>query len=239
MRTNYFNFLSSLAIEDFSFAKEFFHLMATHLPEALPDRYDETEPAKNRFDLDNLDTMKELWADEIFWERRAPRSSGGVTHANPVRHAMIDVSLDFAVSASTDLEPFFVEASQFLAVDYSCIQPVDKNPPKSDSMLAGVTTFHIRDCLPGIPWACCYGKPYIEMFGAAKILSQPIYECREISSGLVYCQLTKSLSDMFDDAESVETLRAEAKRHLGAECFFESPELSKRRAPIFDLGQHT
>ncbi len=236
MKDIYFNFLTCVAIEDFEFARELFRLMALHLPEALPERYDITEPPKHQFDSKNLDPMKKLWEEELFWEGREPRTSGGVAHRNSVRHAMIDCSLEFDVSAKKNLTPFLIAVSQYLVVDYSCIHPAVEKCSEEDDMLAGVTTFHLRDSLPGIPWACCYGRPYVELFGKEKLLTQPIFECRELESGLIYSQLTESIADMFDDTESVAYLRNETKKHLGAECFWGSTHGSIRRAPRFATG---
>ena len=88
--------------------------------------------------------------------------------------------------------------------------------------------------LPGVPWAACYGKPYIDLFGKKKLLSLPIHVCKEIAPDLIYCQLTDRLLDAVDNLSLIDERRKPVYEILGRDAFFDPADEERQgRVPEF------
>jgi hypothetical protein len=71
--------------------------------------------------------------------------------------------------------------------------------------------------LPDIPWSAIMGEPYIEMFGAERLLSTPCEAFREIGPRHIWLQATASPFEPVPDE-----VRATIRAHLGEESVMSS-----------------
>jgi hypothetical protein len=82
----------------------------------------------------------------------------------------------------------------------------------------GLTTHHLRDGLPDLPWGTIFGPSYESLFGRQRLLTTPAALIVPNDTS-VYVQLTNDITDVITRREDYEAARAAAKEHLDSNAF--------------------
>lgn len=230
----FINFLTCETIKRSFFSESFFSKMNEHLTQVLPKKYGNVEPLNVDFHLQNLQELAELWSEDIFWRNKEVNGYGNVLHSFGDGHTASKLYFDAKCIDSESYIDFFIEASSLFKVDYSSLHLFGEVTNKSDEYFQGISSYDLESFLPGIPWAACYGKPYINLFGEKKILSLPIFRVKRLNDDLIFCQLTEKIEDVITDYENFEKMRKTIIKHLGKEFFLDMTNPKRRcKAPIF------
>ncbi len=83
-----------------------------------------------------------------------------------------------------------------------------------------LTPRDLTEYLPNLYWAQVLGPPWVQLFGAETLATAPGYRVEEVAPQHWLVQLTEHLADVGTDHGRFEAVRAEVKRHLGADAFY-------------------
>lgn len=239
-------------------------LQCDMLPEYMPNKWDVKDPIKQIFDPDDLKRLiyPNGNTDNIWWRRTEKTKATGrwgvrwnsYLGLSDSTHATIDISVHESTQ-QVKLIQYMKAASVLNEANFACIDGIAEEYIKfaelSDYSHPGgtgvmVSTHALRHWLPDMPWAVVFGPAYVRMFGKERLLTCPAYKVEDIGEEMVFIQLTLNMEDIYTKYDEVMQARAEAKRHLGEECFFKSelaydyreePEKAGKvfRVPVFEL----
>ena len=230
MPTVVFSFLTPQDVRGKEFARAFFESVRTDLDGRSLGRYGATEPLRHRFD-EETDTAIELWYENLFWTQRKIGASGSVIHGSKKRHANIHLCFDFVERETNRWIEFLRSVSEQFQVDFSLIYCFEgQSAGEEDEVFEEITSHDIQDALPTLPWACCFGSPYIAMIGPQKLESAAFFDSQMLGDNLLYCQLTESPTDYIDDYPKFHEQQIQVKNTLGNEYFL---SCSQPIAPTF------
>jgi hypothetical protein len=215
----------------------FLSCLGRHLSGTRPKRFWRHEDERFPFCDDNVGQFVQLWWGGILgWDSKRPEVYGSVDLGNEHIHTGILHTFDTSLASDDSSRAFLIELSKLLQADYALLHAVSAEGkiPLEEGEIVGVTSKGLRLRLPGVPWAACYGKPYVELFGKKNLLSVPVAQVVEVSSDIVFCQITNRLADCVDRPKVVEEQRRIFVEHIGRDAFFDpkAPDL-QRRAPEF------
>lgn len=200
------------------------------LPTYMPMKWGWTEP-KTPFDPTHIEQLvfDNGDVDNVFWKRTGKNRATGAWMPNRKgRHGSTNINV-YGTTSQEELLAYIKVASQYFEADISVLDSCAERY-KEIGMLNGyapsASTLYLRTIyhwLPDMPWAVVFGPAYIHMFGKERVLSTPAYKVEDLGPDMVFIQLTSRMEDIHKDYEGVMAARALAKKHLGAECFF-NPE---------------
>jgi hypothetical protein len=99
----------------------------------------------------------------------------------------------------------------------------------------------LKRCLWEMLWFTVYGKPYVEMFGRANLLSAPADRVVSLSEDIISLRLTENLRSTPESWSAYKTVRERCKAYLGLNAFCEWRGTSRvpveggARVPEFDF----
>jgi len=252
------NILSPRTLAEKNEGRAIFELLSQHAPSLVPERYDQVEPIKKAFTLDNLDAILEDWASGFTWKRRRPAAAGGIHPATGPRpvHGWLTFRVKHYMREVEEIISFFKECCRYVEADFASLHQMtegDVERGKANRTFAFlnrqrtihsllVTTYMLEKNIPDLYWGTVLGRPYVELFGRERILSSPAAQVEELTDGVFYLQLTDDIRDLETRFDHVEAVRQSIKEHLGRDAFFdEALGLDHTyRVPFFSLnGRNT
>jgi hypothetical protein len=92
--------------------------------------------------------------------------------------------------------------------------------------------------LPDLHNISVWGKSYIELFGKEKIINAPCYKVEELSSGVMWMQLSPDVYNEKGCWTALTDTREKIKAYLNNNAFFDPklPHDYKYNIPKFDLS---
>lgn len=207
--------------------------MLPHLYE--PQWHNLYEPINKPFTT--VDEALESWSGGFLWRRAKPRMAGDVLFGSNKVHARVILSLSPKAFNREGILELFRRMCETFGVDVAYIyiststQADDFDHYKRFTMPfnQGLSTFDLREGLPGFCWAMVFGKPYLEIFGD-RMKDIPIYSSERMKDA-IYLQLTESYKDI--GSESYLQAEIAAKQHLNNRMFRTSDLTEKYRIPEF------
>jgi len=236
MKTYFFFFTRSTAQnEPVLFAERLYEL----LPAVSPTTFHVTEDKKVKFDRDNLTQFSDYWWQGVlFWNAKKGHVHGHAFLGNVHKSTQIVHSFDSSDVSSESCKQFLIETASLLQADYAYAHPIPSHDDEilaEDRMLGGSTSNNIRQWLPGVPWAACYGKLYKDFFfGLNTLLGLKIHEVLKVNSDMVYCQITSDIQEILSNAALVTDARKQFYNAFGRSAFFDplAPNI-KGKAPEY------
>jgi hypothetical protein len=216
----------------------FYSLLRQHLRSACPSNFHRAKGEEYPFTDSDLTRFADLWwHGTLFWESATPEVNGFAFLGNVHKHTEIVHIFQSERASDDDCRSCLIKLATALRAEYAFVHALPDEVAlirPIDQMLGGATARQLPQWLPGIPWAVCYGQPYLDFFGKDKLLSLPVHETREICSDMVYCQLTGHLLDAVEDTGLIDERRKPIYDHLGRDAFFD-PQYPNRQghAPEF------
>ncbi len=216
----------------------FMSLMRQYIPKACPMTFHKTEGEDYSFTEENLSLFEKFWWDGIlFWDSKGSRAHGDAFCGTEHKLTTISHVFDYGLEDSNACKEFLKKISEILSLQYSFVHifPEEESEILSrDFRLAEASSRHLWQCLPGVPWAACYGAIYVDMFGKENLLALPIHETKQIKSDMVYCQLTLDFTDIIQQPLLIEKTQNIVYDKLGKDAFFDpdSPD-EDGRIPSF------
>jgi hypothetical protein len=162
----------------------YFSLLRQYLPRTCPKEFHRHEPEPIPFSEANLDHFIELWwRGLLFWRAERVEASGHMFLGTAHYPTGILHLFETGLADDRACREFLIEGSRRLRADYAFAHALG-GPPFSpeDEAINGAGA---SPQLPPVPWAVCYGKPYVEVFGKENLLSLPIQKAREVGPDLV------------------------------------------------------
>ncbi|THB66035.1 MAG: hypothetical protein D6B27_07350 [Gammaproteobacteria bacterium] len=214
---------------------------------ALPRKYGPYEPNEFDFNINDIADFEELWQEGVSWVYNFPRWHGQIESYNDLKTTHNIIEYDFQIKKNKDAiyKDFLMILSSKYHADFSYYCFFDDDIDYYDDNLSQISTRHLENWLPGIPWMGVFGKPYIDMFGRDKILSMPVFSVEEISEDIIFFQLTETLHEAINGYEQFAQLREKVKDHLGRQAFLSQPICDENgdyapaveMLPKFDLAE--
>ncbi len=241
MIDTFINILSPRTLKSKEEGKQILHLLTNSAWKVAPDYYGNDEPIRNRFEPSQPEEALRLWRYSFLWKRKRPHIQGSVwmdivERRERRKHGIMSVSTESASLDENAMVTFVQDAAKLLTADFAfthlltppdvekwrfteTVFPLDLEKRTKFHLM--VTTFDLRKYLPDLYWGTIFGAPYVRLFGRSRILSAPAYQVRELSQGMIYVQLSESLSDLRTNYEGVEAVRRGVKQHLDSNAFFD------------------
>jgi hypothetical protein len=214
----------------------FYSLLKKHIPKTCPKRFHKYE--NKHYPLNDEYLPQFWWMGTVFWGTKKPGIYGHTFLGTAHEDTGIFHSFDADLASDAETTRFLIELSRALRSDYALVRVRDddpKNTRPSDQMLGAALERQVELSLPGVPWAVCYGKPYVDLFGRDALLSLPIHKTAEIGPDLIYCQLTERLTDCVENPALIDEKREEVYRRLGRDAFFDPQDPERQgRVPPFE-----
>jgi len=217
----------------------FYSLLKEQIPKTCPKRFFRYDNRKYPMSAEYLAQFIEYWrTGYVFWETKKPEIYGDTSLGTAQMDTSIRHMFEASLASDAGIVRFLRELSRALHADYALAHLLPADPkarqPVDGTIDDGLARL-LRLSLPGVPWAACYGKPYVNLFGRDALLSLPIHKAEEIGPDLIYCQLTDRLTDCVEDPALIDAKREEVYRRLGRDAFYD-PQDPKRqgRVPPFE-----
>lgn len=208
----------------------FLRLLLDAGSDLTPEFYGRFEPVKTVFDAGDLAGPLSGWGGGFLWRRRRPRISGQYVRGPASAHDAVYLSASAAAASMEKAVSFLVSLQQVFGIDFGYVHVRFSTDANDSAHYArytmpfsqGLTTHHLREGIPNLPWTVFLGPPYIALFGRACLMTAP---CARIvdHGGCVALTLTESISPAEAFAAQLERARGEVKTYLG-ERAFQSPD---------------
>lgn len=227
-------------------ATKVIELINSYGKDFMPDKFDNYQPLKKKYNLENLDEVLEGWLNEegnrvnkeymmgslLMKKSRSSKASYMISWEKtqePNFHSFsFDCDIEY-LKKKGNLSKFLELSSKLCLV----LNPVQGRIVNC----MGKHTFAPLDLRlrhPELQWLNIFGKPYIELFGREKLLNTPCYKAYELSEDIIIIQLTESV---FEDIP--DEVRLKVKEYLGKDAFVELGKSSHNYkdgiAPNFDF----
>ena len=228
-------------------------LYCQNFPDMLPENSDWSEPFKQPFNPNDLEAMvpPSRKCEMLWWQRTAkPKADGmfGVRWTSRVQHLMdthgkLTLSVELAQADQGRLVDYLKSASIDCEADIALLDSLtdsyrDFAKTSRSTIFDGnsynLVTNTLRHWLPDVFWGTVLEPAYVRLFGKEKLLSAPAFTVEELGAEMVYLQLSSSLTDLHTEFNSVQSVRAKVKQHLGIRAFFDpsSAYETSERGPI-------
>jgi hypothetical protein len=212
----------------------FFSLLRQFLPKACPKEFHKYETEPIPFTEANIDRFVEFWwSGRFFWSAKRQKVYGVIFLGTAHYPTGILHYFETSLAGDNACREFLIEGARRLHADYAFTHALG-DPPFSpdDSAINDARGGDLQ--LPPVPWAVCYGKPYLELFGKENLLSLPVQQAREVGPDLVFCQLTSRLLDAVENNELIQERREAVYQCLGRDAFFDPRDPDREgRVPHF------
>ncbi len=217
--------------EDFeTIAKVFAHSAAGFAPTKM-GLY---EPLRQKFDPSAVRSLAERGEDHFQITWKSSKSDVEATRYIPeYMHGTLMVAADPDVATDQEIEQLIVHISEAFSptlLMVHLLNPMDRDIDSESRMRIEASdrpTFstHWNDLTEGLPnffWGMVFGKPYLELFGAEKLLATPAYRVVRVAAETIFVQLTPSILDCESRHDAVIEARKKAILHLGESAFMAS-----------------
>jgi hypothetical protein len=216
---------------------DFFTALRRYIPPTYPKRFYTADDVHFPFDETSFHQFVELWwKGFVFWDSVDSHVAGNAFLGNKHQHTNIVHTFPASMASDADCSDCLIGLAKTLQADYAFFHayPVDQAIREADKPVCGVIPWDLRLSLPGIPWAACYGRAYVELFGKDNLLSLPIKETKEIGDSMVFCKLTERLLDIVEDTSLIDECREAVYEYLGRDAFLDPDERERQgRVPEF------
>lgn len=210
-----FNWLTACDIAAEQMADEFIALMAAYIPGHVPSVCGIVEPLS--VPLYDTNQVRSLWQQSFFWRRAKGNVSGDVAHGR-YWHSTVHHQYDVTLPVNEDPVGLLREASRLFQVDYSCVHLIgDEVLSPEDKLMEGIVSKDLQTSLATIPWACCFGPPYVKMITRTRICSAPFWKVEAIDSERLCCESVQDASECV--TPEFKEKREAIKNRLGVEYF--------------------
>lgn len=217
----------------------FLRLLLDVAPQYSPEKYNNYEPLKFQFDASAIDDALKLWGSNFFWRRSKPSVSGGAFAGFPNTHDHVYIDVPMKALAMPAVLDLFGAMTNTFGIDLAYVHVgtdadiLDREYYKRHTMPFGsLTTHHLREGLPDMPWAMLFGPPYVELFGRERLLATPAARVEPIGGG-VYVQLTGAPADVAKKRDDYLAAQRTAKEHLDHDAFSGLSATGECRVPDF------
>lgn len=219
--------------------RRFLETLLAAAPSLSPERYDNHEPIKLPFDAERLDDALAKWGFGFLWRRTNPSVLGRAWTGGPDSHDNVYLTVPLgSLDVETVLRLFSGLARHFgLLLGYVHVRTdedskdVEHYAKHIMPFSQGLTTRHLREGLPGVPWGTCFGRRYVEFFGLDRLLGTPAHRVERVDGG-VYVQLTETPASVAKDRLSYLKAQRWAQEHLDHDAFLGAKQC---RTPDFSL----
>jgi len=227
-----------------------------YLPEITPERWGWREPLDQRFDASDLTLLippGHQHCETVDWVRtRKPKAEGSFRVRWRSRSPKVldtHSCVNFAVElGQLDQEHLvgWLKAASIQSDAHIALLDVFAEYRRSFLMESGavpsgnrffLVTHVLRHWLPDVFWGTVFGPPYVALFGKERLLRAPAFSVEEIAQDTIYVQLTDNMSDIVEASARVDDSRAEFKKHVGIDAFYEVGRSYDRlaRGPVGDV----
>lgn len=227
------NWLTAADITSEDVAEQFFASMKENIPDHVPSVCGDVDPLS--VPVTDTRRLRSLWPDNLDWHGRKGKVKGDVGIDGGVRHGKfwhtwIIHWYKAMLPIREDVIGFLREASELFKIDYSYVHVFgESKPDPEDYLLEGLVSHELQASLPTIPWACCFGPPYLTMIGRDRIASAPFWKVEDIGSELLLCQAVQNPSECLDPEFNAR--REAIKAGIGLEYFFD-PVHPRKKAVV-------
>jgi hypothetical protein len=214
----------------------FFSLLRDCLPRAIPKEFHTYQDEPVSFTEAHIGDFVDGWWDGMFyWKSVRPEIAGHMFLGSTNYHSGILHLFDTTLADETSCREFLIDGACLLRADYAFAHVLGEPPfSAEDKVINAARGGDLQLWLPPVPWAACYGKPYLDLFGREKLLSLPVQESREVESEIIYCQLTSRLLDPVENKQMIQGCREAVYQHLGQNAFFDPRNPDEQgRVPAF------
>ena len=201
---------------------------------AIPDRMGIKEPLPEVGDSKPV-AENFTWDSSVFWKKKKGKVVGSFSKYSDFFHAIINHQYS-SKDREVDKRIHFLKTVSLAGkVDFACMH-FELMKTRPTSPLCDVTTPMLKRGLPGLPWALCLGKVYIDMIGTEKLLSLPVFKAELVTDDMVFLQLTEIWPVNEEEQAQFQTLEQELITEIGKEYFSQrisgTPSVS---LPTFNL----
>lgn len=158
-------------------------------------------------------------------------------------HNSVSLSLETFNSdkLQKNVRNLFTEMCLLLATDFARLQfyTAQENYNHKRSIGTDIVLSDLMSGLPDVYAITVFGKPYLDFFGREKVLTSPCAKVEEVSTDLIWMQLTDYLFDERGSKESLLNIREAVKAHLNNNAFYDilAPWEHQYGVPQFDLSE--
>ena len=150
------------------------------------------------------------------------------------RHGTLRIYTNAKVNEQAQYIEFMKEWAVVSEADLATLVVHPEEVPEPERTLGNFYAVQLPKGLPAVPWAACFGKPYIEMFSREKLNASPFAVREWLSDDLVYCQLTENCFDYVNNHSMYVERQEAVMQTLGRDCFRDAVSPNKRvRVPVF------
>lgn len=225
-----FNWLTATDVTSEEVADQFFASMKRHIPDHAPSVCGDVEPLAVPFN--DVVQIRSLWQEGIHWHGKPGKRKGdygiegNVAHGK-FWHTWIRHWYDSALPISEGAVGFLRETSPLFRVDFSYVHVFgDGESPAEDQPMLGLVSHDLQKWLPTIPWACCFGRPYLEMIERQRFVSAPFWKVEELGPESLLCQAAEDAADCL--GPEFRNRRDMIKSTIGTEYFFDPTHPQKK-----------
>jgi hypothetical protein len=222
----------------------FFEFLRSSLPGWVPDRYGISEPVRDTFSFEKLESILDRWVTGFIFKRRQPRTDGHVLFGSRYRglHDVVYLSAHAKEIDMAAVRVFVDQLNDAWGVDLAYVHQGGGEQELSDLEYydrciapfgQGLTTHDLKKGLPGLSWAMLFGKPYVDFFGRQQLASAPAALTCVTPSDLAYIQGTSSLVDCIHNPGAVRAWVSGCIEHLGTDAFVLGRAQSAKWTPDF------
>ncbi len=236
--------LLSTSIRDRESGRRFLQLLVSAAPEYAPEKFNDYEPIKFRFDANKVDEALKCWGMSFLWRRIKPGTAGSALVGFQNTHDKINLRLSLKALDVPLVIRLFGAIQQAFGIDLAYVHvrtdadTADIDHYKTHWMpFQTLTTHDLREGIPDLPWATLFGPPYVELFGRDRLLTTPAARVESMGEA-VYVQLTDDPSDVAKKREDYLANQHAAKQHLDTDAFRGMSATGKCRVPEFLLVAH-
>lgn len=192
----------------------------------LPEFFGRFEPARSRFDPADPEAAIKDWGRGFLWRRRSPSVSGQVVHGPANAHDGIYVSMAPSAIELSLIQEFLLGVERSFGIELAYVHlGVSAGSVSREEYVRswmpfaqGLTTHHLREGLPDIPWLLMFGPAYLNLFGRDRVLAAPAAAVKVIGNG-VALQLTSSVDECDMSSAECVARRARLREHLDTDAF--------------------
>ncbi|MBX7059742.1 MAG: hypothetical protein K1X75_16880 [Leptospirales bacterium] len=222
---------------DFALASSLLTHIGNLHPECVAQRCGNHEPLTIRVDWTNLESLRSIWRNTLYWSADDPWCDGSISpeieglacHSDfhlrvPDKPGVFDSLIKFMSKSASRLPVNFGFIHRLTAEEVSraaaggwAAQDLGIVGGKDPSIY--ISSIALQSYIPEIYLITIFGKPYIQLFGRKKLVQAPVAQAIELENGAIMLKLMDDLSII--DPVEMEARRREVKIHLGSEAFYD------------------
>jgi hypothetical protein len=226
--------MTRASIESAVFADEHLRIWAAHFPAIAASMF--LDAYEKRFLInDRKKQFYEEWAGCMtFWEGQKKRMRGSKFAVDTWTQGTLSIYTRAKLGDQVSYAGFMKDWAGISQVDLATFVVHPDEVPEPECTLGAFYAVELPKGLPAVPWAACFGKPYIEMFSREKLDAAPFAVREWLSDDLVYCQLTENCFDYVNNHSMYVDRQEAVMQALGRDCFRDAAHPNNRvRVPVF------